>query len=293
MAKKKIISIIILSWNTKKLLRDCLRSLYVFNPKLYDLEVIVVDNASTDGSPEMVGRGFNKVNLFQNKENIGFARANNQGIKKAKGDYLLLLNSDTIVKNKAPVKMARFLEQHPEAGAVGCKLLNPDGTDQPSFGPFPSLFISAVMLFAEHWLGGHLVRRSSKQVKETDWVMGSALMVRKEVVEKTGMLDEKFFMYLEEVEWCYRIKKAGYKIFFYPGAKIIHIGGASSPTGRKDPILNIYRGLIYFYKKHYPRWQLPVLRLMLKLKAAGTLLVGYLTNSQYLKETYGQAFKIS
>jgi len=292
MAEKKIISIIILSWNTKKLLRDCLQSIYALDPKPYTLEIIVVDNGSTDGSPKMVKKKFPKAILIKNKKNLGYGAGNNQGMRKAKGDYFLLLNSDTIVKNKAPAKMAQFLNQHPEVGVIGCKLLNQDGSDQPSFGPFPNLLVTGVMLFGEHWLGD-LVRRSGNQVKETDWVMGAALMVKKEVFEKAGPMDEGIFMYMDEVEWCRRIKKASYRVMFYPKAKIIHLGGASSPTGRKDPILNIYRGLIYFYKKHYSGWQLPILRLMLKLKAAGSLLIGYLTNNQYLKETYGQALKIS
>lgn len=292
MAKEKIISIIILSWNTKKLLRDCLQSIHSSGPNPYNIEVIVVDNGSTDDSPKMVAQEFPQAVLIKNKKNLGFGAGNNQGMKKAKGDYFLILNSDTIIKNRASVKMAQFLDQHPEVGVVGSKLLNQDGSSQPSHGSFPSLFITTIMLFAEHWLG-HLVRYSGDQTKETDWVMGAALMVKKEAVKKAGPMDESIFMYMDETEWCYRIKKAGFKVMFYPEAKIIHLGRGSSKTGRKEPIINIYRGLIYFYKKHYSRWQLLILRLMLKLKAGGTLFLGYLTNNQYLKETYGQAFKIN
>jgi len=293
MAKKKIISIIILSWNTKKILENCLQSLFNFKYDPYELEVIVVDNASTDSSPAMIKEKFKQVKLIENQENLGFTKGNNQGMKKARGDYLLILNSDTLIKDKAPIKMARFLENNDQVGVVGCKLLNSDGTNQPSYGPFPNLLISFVMLFAEHWLGGHLVRRSGEKTVEADWVMGAALMIRKEVIKKVGMFDEKLFMYLEETEWCCRIKKAGYQVIFYPEAKITHLGRASSTTGRKDPIINIYKGLIYFYQKHYPAWQLPILRLMLKLKAGGALLLGYLLNKPYLKETYGEAFKIA
>lgn len=289
MAKKKIVSLIILSWNTKNLTKECLKSI----GNLKSSEIIVVDNGSNDGSPEMIKKEFPRVILIKNKKNLGFGAANNQGMKKAKGDYFLILNSDTVVKNKAPLKMAQFLERHPQTGAVGCKLLNPDGTDQPSFGPFPNLLVSFVMLFAEHWLGGHLVRRSSHEIEETDWVMGAALMIKKEVFAKAGPMDESIFMYLDEVEWCYRIKKAGFKVMFYPEAKIVHLGRGSSKTGKKDPIINIYRGLRHFYQKHYPDWQFLILRLMLKLKAAGALSLGYLTNKQYLKETYGQAFRIA
>lgn len=147
------------------------------------------------------------------------------------------------------------------------------------------------MLFLEHWLN-NLVRFSFQETKEVDWVMGAALMVRREVMEKAGWMDESIFMYMDEVEWCYRIKKAGFKVVFYPEATIIHFFGGSSKTGRQDPILNIYRGLLYFYQKHYSNWQLKILRLMLKLKARGALTLGWLTNNHYLKETYAQALKI-
>lgn len=298
MTEEKIkISIIIPSWDTKRLLQQCLRSVssdqQTATSKKPITEVIVVDNGSTDGSPKMVGKEFPKVVLIKNKENLGYGAANNQGIERASGDYFLLLNSDTLIKQDAPVKMAKFMERHPGAGAVGCKLLNPDGSPQPSAGRFPSLWVATVMLFFEHWLGGRLVLNSYSQVREVDWVMGAALMVKREVIDKVGRMDEGIFMYMDEAEWCYRIKKAGYKVMFYPGARIVHIGGASSKTGRKDPILNIYRGLVYFYRKHYPSWQLPILRTMLKLKATGALIIGFITGNRYLQETYVQALKIA
>ena len=279
MAEKKVdksVSIIILSWNTKELLKNCLESL-----KDLKVEIIVVDNDSTDGSPQMVEGEFPKVKLIKNQKNLGFGAGNNQGMKMAKGDYFLLLNSDTVVKDKAPLKMVEFLAKNKEVGAVGCKLLNSDGSPQPSAGPFPNLWVSAVMLFAEHWLGD-LVRSSFSKVKEVDWVMGAALMVRREVIKKAGLMDEGIFMYMDEVEWCYRIKKAGFKVMFYPGAEIIHLLGGSSTTGRRDPILNIYRGLLYFYRKHYPSWQLSILKTMLKLKAMMAFFLGKLTGNRYL-----------
>ena len=290
MVKKKVkVSVIIINWNTKKLLVKCLRSLL---PEQGSFEVIVVDNGSTDGSIEMIEKKFPMVVLLKNKKNLGFGAANNQAMKKAKGEYFLLLNSDTVILNNAHLKMAEFMDKHPQVGVVGCKLLNPDRTPQPSAGSFPNLLVSAIMLFFEHWLG-NLVRTSYHQTKEVDWVMGAALMVRPEVIKRAGFMDEGIFMYMDEIEWCYRIKKAGYKVMFYPGSKIIHLGRGSSKAGRKDPILNIYRGLIYFYKKHCPSWQLSILKMMLKLKAAISLIVGWLTGNNYLKQTYAEAFKIA
>ena len=299
MAEKTVkVSIIILSWNTKELLKRCLRSIYsgyTIDTHRYKVEIIVVDNGSTDGSVEMLKKLQTPNSVLRtifNQRNLGFGAGNNQALRQAQGEYLLLLNSDTVVKDEAPLKMAEFLAKHPGVGVVGCKLLNPDGSFQPSAGPFPNLGVVSVMLFAEHWLGD-LVRSSFAQTKEVDWVMGAALMVRREVIKKAGLMDEGIFMYMDEVEWCYRIKKSGYKVMFYPGAEITHLGGGSSKTGRKDPILNIYRGLLYFYQKHYARWQLSILKTMLKLKATGALLIGWLTNNNYLKQTYAEALKIS
>jgi hypothetical protein len=284
--KSKSVSIIIASFNTKALLKKCLASIKGGE------EIIVVDNGSTDGSTQMVEKEFPKVKLIKNQKNLGFGAANNQGMKAAQGDYLLLLNSDTLIKDEAPLKMASFLAQNPQAGVVGCRLLNPNGTRQASAGPFPSLKVTFVMLFWEHWLK-NLVRASFVKTTEVDWVMGAALMIRREVVKKAGLMDEGIFMYMDEVEWCYRIKKAGFKVFFYPGASIIHLFGGSSQTGRETPILNIFRGLIYFYQKHYPPYQLKILKFMLKLKAGAAWLWGKVTGNPYLIKTYVQAFQIT
>ena len=283
------ISIIIPSYNTKDLLEKCLQSLGS------DYEIVVIDNGSTDDSVAMLKKLQSQnpvIKTIFNQKNKGFGGANNQGIKIATGDYLLFLNSDTLIKDKAPLRMAQFLKENPQVGVVGCRLLNKDGSSQPSAGPFPSPRITFIMLFTEHWLGD-LVRSSFAKEKEVDWVMGAAMMVKKEVITKAGLMDEGIFMYMDEVEWCYRIKKAGFKVMFYPGAEITHLFGASSKSGRTDPILNIYRGLLYFYKKHYFPSQLFILKIMLKLKAVGALILGFLTNNRYLKQTYVQALEIT
>lgn len=260
------------------------------------MEVIVVDNGSKDDSVEMVKKLIkeNKViKLIENQKNLGFARGNNVGIKAAQGKYILLLNSDTLLKDNAFCPMINFMEKNPEVSVLGPRLLNQDGTWQASAGRFPTLPVVGIMLFKEHFGGSQYVRTSPLKTCEVDWVMGAALMTKRATFEKIGFLDENMFMYMEEVEWCYRVKKAGEKIFFSPKAEIIHLGQASSPTGRKDPILNIYKGLIYFYKKHQSPLKLAILRFLLKLKAGGAFLFGYLTGNHYLKETYGEAFKIN
>ncbi|MBU1127063.1 MAG: glycosyltransferase family 2 protein [Patescibacteria group bacterium] len=291
--EKEIISIIILSWNTKDILKNCLRSIEYPKFGKWVFEVIVIDNGSTDGSAQMVEKDFREAVLVKNKKNLGYGAGNNIGIKKAKGEYLLFLNSDTLIKGDAIEEMAGFLKLHPDTGMVGPKLLNEDGSDQPSAGKFPGLRVSFVMLFAERFLGSKFARASYDKIKQVDWVMGAAMMTKKDVVERAGVMDEGIFMYMDEVEWCYRIKKQGFKIVFLPDPEVIHLWQKSSVSGREAPILNIYKGLIYFYKKHLPFWKLPVLMLMLKVKALTSIFVGVIFNNAYLKKTYAKALKIN
>lgn len=288
------LSVIIVSYNTKELLRQCLESINVIRDTRY--EVIVVDNASTDGSVDFLkglslrkDSPYQRFKLIENKKNLGFAAANNQGIRKAKGDYILLLNSDTVLKGNSLLKLIKFAKKHPRAGVVGCKLLNKDGSDQPSVAPFFTLPRVFLWLFT----GDRFLYSSPQKARQVDWVMGAALMAKKEAIKEAGLLDEKFFMYMEEVEWCYRIKKAGWQVWFYPGAKIFHLVRGSSPEGKQRAILGIYEGLIYFYQKHFAPWQLFVLKLLLRIKAGGAWLAGILTDSHYLKETYAKAFKLA
>ena len=310
------LSIIILSYNTKELLRQCLESVIrhrplITNHQLPITEIIVVDNGSTDGSAEMVKTVINKlslidkkslitnhqlpitIKLIENKENLGYAKGNNIGIKEAQGEYIMLLNSDTVVKENAIGRLVDFLEENPDRDVVGPRLLNLDGTPQPNCGRFPSLPVVAVMLFKEHFGGSEFVRCSLEKSGLVDWLVGAAFMARRDVFEKAGLLDEKLFMYMEEVEWFYRVYQAGFKTYFLKDSEIVHLGRGSSKSGRTEPILNIYKGLLHFYRKHKSRSQLWCLWGMLKLKALLSVMIGFLKNDKYLKETYAQAIKIS
>lgn len=279
------ISIIIVNWNTADLLKQCLSSL------TQNYEVIIVDNGSTDGSQEMVKKF--KIQLIENGQNLGFAKGNNIGIKQAKGEYIMLLNSDTIVKEGAIEKLVGFLDKNQEYAIVGPKLLNQDGTPQANCGWFPGLWVCFLMLFKEHFGGSDSVRFSPVKSREVDWLMGAAFVARREVFDKIGGLDEEIFMYMEEVEWFYRTRKFGFETYFFKEAEIIHLGRGSSKSGKKEPIVNIYKGLLHFYKKHRSKTEIIILKLMLKTKAVLTLFVGYLKKDAYLIETYGQAFKIN
>jgi len=303
------LSIIIVNWNTKDLIKQCLDSIQqkdkrldlsekIINPdnsESVPTEIIVVDNGSTDSSVSYLKTQAKKIpglKLILNKNNTGFAKANNQGIKKARGEFILLLNSDTIIPEAAISQTLFWLANHPEAAVCGCKLLNSDGSPQASYGTFPDLITTFIMLFLEKLFGSKRVRTSGDKISSVDWLMGAFILSRKWVFDEIGRLDENIFMYMEEVEWFYRLRQAGLLAFFYPNAKIIHLGGGSSKTGRVDPIINIYKGLIYFYKKHKPKWQLLVLKLMLKTKALLSLFIGKVFNNDYLIKTYEQANKL-
>lgn len=293
------LSVIIVNFNTKTLLKNCLASLFEQTKDL-DFEVWVVDNGSTDGSVEEVENLIRqladkiknpkvKLKLIKNKKNLGFAKANNQALRKACGKLLLLLNSDTIILDKAISKMVNFIEGNPKVGIVGAKLLNPDGSFQPSTGKSLDLWQTFLWLFGGERLG--LTRFSPQKTIQTDWVSGACLMMRRRALEKIGLLDENFFMYLEEMEFCYRAKLAGFKIFFYPEVNVIHLGQRSG--NRSMAIWEIYRGLSYFYKKYKPTWQKIFLQGMLKTKAALAFLFGVMTKNNYLRKTYGKAFSLA
>lgn len=248
MAKRRMkLSIVILSWNTLTLTKQCLNSLIKEVEEVREVEVIIVENGSTDGSLEMVKEMMGlkieglEIQLIRNKENVGFTKGNNQGINKAKGKYIMLLNSDTIVKPNSITKLINYLDKNLGVDCIAPRLLNMDGTFQKNCGHFPNLSIVFIMLFKEHFGGSDRVRYAPLKSDFTDWMMGAAFIARREVFDKIGGLDESIFMYMEEVDWFYRAYKAGFKSYCLTDAEIIHVGRGSSITGKKEPIINIFR----------------------------------------------------
>jgi GT2 family glycosyltransferase len=252
------VSIIVVNWNTKALLRDCLNSVYE-QIRDVDYEIIVVDNASTDGSKEMIRSDFPKVFLIENTENRGFAAANNQGMVVAKGKYVLLLNSDTIVLDNCIANIISFADTHPCAGVIGCRVLNSDRTLQPTCFMFPSilnLLLSSSYLYKifpkNRFFGRErMTWWNANDVREVDIVKGCFMLVRREAIEKVGGLDEDFFMYAEETDWCYRFKKCGWKVMFAPVGEIIHYGGQSTTQIPVAMIVQLRLSILKFIKKHY------------------------------------------
>jgi N-acetylglucosaminyl-diphospho-decaprenol L-rhamnosyltransferase len=244
------LAIVIASWNVASLLANCLRSIPAGAEGL-DYQVIVVDNASSDGSADMVARDFPAVRLIRNTENVGFGKANNQGICAGQGRYVLLLNSDTSVPAGSLTELVRFMDQHPDAGACGPRLLRPDGMPQPyAFGGDPTLGYLLVRGLKQVLFHRYLHDWTTDMVQEVDWVSGACLLVRRQAIEQVGLLDESIFMYFEDNDWCLRIRRAGWKIYYNPQVSIVHIGGqslAQHPAAR-----HVYhRSLTYFYAKHY------------------------------------------
>lgn len=283
------LSIIIISYNTKKITSDCLNSVTKsLKDSSISYEIIVVDNASTDGSTEML----KNHNLVINKTNVGFAKANNQGVKQAKGNYILFLNSDILVLDDAIDKLYTFFKQNKKTiNFLGGKLLNKDMSPQPSAGPFYSLpmIFGALFLRGDYW---GLTRYSPVKIKEVDWISGACILTTKHAFNDIGGFDENIFMYMDEIDLLYRARNKGYRVFFYPEARFIHLGSASS-GGRSYPILQVYHGFLYFYKKHHSVLALRMLIFMLKLKALIGLVLGHIFNNKYLKETYEKAYKLS
>lgn len=290
--KKVDLSIIIVSYNTKSLLDKCLKSVYQSLTKgTFSYELIVVDNASTDDSQRMIEKKYPQVHLLKNTSNVGFGRANNQGISQAKGHMILFLNSDIEVIGDAIVKLYQFSHTLPVKSAVGGKLFNSDKSPQPSCGPAYSLLnIFTALFFKGDYL--NFTRYSPSLVKKVDWIMGACMLIPRLAFKEVGGFDEGIFMYMEEIDWQYRAQKKGYQIYFYPESHFMHVGAGSS-TGRATPILNVFRGFLYYYKKHYNNWNLYILRVILVTKSLVAVGLFTVLNKKDDQKLYKEAFKIA
>ncbi len=253
------LSIIIVNYNTREFLYKTISSIYV-NIKDIQVEIIVSDNGSSDGSKEYIKAQFEKLIWISNNENLGFSKANNIAIKKAKGRYILILNSDTAIIDDCLNKCKEYMDKFSNVGALGCKVVLPNGSlDLACRRSFPTPEVSFYRmtnlskLFPKSKVFGkyNLTYLDEDKVYEVDSIVGAFMMLRREVVDQVGLLDEDFFMYGEDVDWCYRIKQAGWKIMYYPKAKIIHYKGGSTDKRNPKLIYEFYRAMILFYDKHY------------------------------------------
>ncbi len=288
------LSIIIVSWNTRALLDACLRSIQVSDgdPRL---EVVVVDNGSTDGSAQLVRATYPHVRVIENSENRGFAAANNQAMRVAHGRYVLLLNSDTEILGNVLEQSVKYMDMHPDVGAMGCRVLNPDGTLQRTCFMFPSLLnLILLTLGVENlrWPRAfgrrQMLNWNRDTERDVEVVTGCYLLVRREVVEHVGMLDEAFFFYGEETDWCVSIRDAGWKVRFAPVGEIIHHGGSSAQmlNARRDVLLT--DALVHLHRKHGTFSRAVLVRVLLlsfaASRAAGWSLLSLCRPTQYVLE---------
>jgi GT2 family glycosyltransferase len=264
-----VLTIILVNWNTKDELMGCLDSIAPERERT-EMEVFVVDNGSQDGTPEAVKGNYSWVHFLGNEENLGFARAVNMGLGRGRGRYMALINPDTRLKEGCLERLISFMETHPEAGVAGAQLLNGDGSRQNSVANFPSLATELLnkrllrWFFPEKFPGKE---RTYREPLEVDSVIGACMVVRREAMEQVGLLDEGYFLFLEETDWCYRMKRAGWKVYHVPGAEISHFQGGSASKDKKRAKLEYYRSRYHFFKKNRGRIQggLLLVGLMIRL----------------------------
>ena len=255
------LSVVIVNYNVRYFLEQCLHSLQNACKGL-EVEVFVVDNSSVDGSIKMVRDKFPDVILIENKENLGFSRANNQAMKIAGGEYILLLNPDTLVEDDTLRKVVAFMDEHPDAGGLGVKMIDGKGKFLPeSKRALPTPVVSFYKIFglsslfpkSKIFSQYHLGYLDKDKVHEIDVLAGAFMLLRKKVLDEIGLLDESFFMYGEDIDLSYRINKAGYKNNYYPGTRIIHYKGESTKKGSLNYVFMFYNAMIIFARKHFSK----------------------------------------
>ena len=259
------LSIAIVSWNTRRLLDECLESIFETTHGI-ELEVIVVDNASSDGSAEMVRGKYPQVRLIENANNVGFAAANNQAYAVTESEFFMLLNPDTIALSSfGPI--VRFMRENQDTGVVGCKSLNPDGSIQPSwYDYYPCFQWELLSARGRGLLVRMLFHRDPGSSFDTRWVGGQCLTVRRRCASEVGLMDEGYFMYNEETDWCYRIRRAGWRIVYRPDVEIVHLGGQSTKQASAKMLVELFRSKTRFMRIHYSRMHVVLFKWALRLR---------------------------
>jgi GT2 family glycosyltransferase len=288
-----LLSIITLNYKKPHLTLACLESLYEqFGDEFEkgNVELLIVDNASGDDSVAVLRQATSDkrhVKIIANEENAGFSAGCNLGAASAKGKYFLFLNNDTVVKDKGLLAMVEYMDEHPDVAIMGGQLHNPDGSLQPSAGEFYTPLYAFALLLGLQKYG--IIDKNPKIISEVSWVKGGLFMIQSDVFKKLKGFDERIFMYTEDMELCYRAKLAGYKTYFYPHVLVQHAEQGSSNRG--FAIVNIYKNLLYFYKKHRSRKEYLLIKSLMKTKASLLITLGKLTGNKYLVETYREAMK--
>jgi len=305
MSEKVDLSIIFVGFNTAKYVKNCISTVLEFTKDI-SREIFFVDNNSPTEDWKIVEKNFSEVKLIKSEENTGFTGGNNIAMRKAKGRYVLLLNLDIEIKDNNIFKeMTSWMDKNSKVGISSCALLNPDGSFQGNGGYFPNLFrVFSWMTFLDDipfidrlikpyhpmhswsfYKGSNYFSKERKQ----DWVTGAFFLIRREVMDKIGFLDEEYFAYVEETDYCYRAKKVGWENVYLPKWKITHFGQVSA--GSEYALVSEYKNLCLFYKKHMPKWELPILKFLLKFGAFLRILIFGVIKGPKVAKTYAKAYK--
>ena len=274
------ISFIIVNWNTRSILINCLNSIYKTVTDI-DSEIYVVDNNSTDGSQEVVKNGFPDVKLIENSTNTGFAHANNQALSVMQGRFAVLLNSDAVLQEGAIKSLLNFMNNTPNAGIAGVQLINEDGSRQNSIDNFPSLeteiFNKSILrlIFPNRYPGKSRIYHNPIEV---DSVIGACMMVRKEAIDEVGLLEEDYFIFLEETDWCFRMHKKGWKVYHVPDSKVFHLSGHSKKKAPGESQIEYYKSLYKFFRKNKDPVSYLTLRILKPCKIFINLVLNILGN---------------
>lgn len=268
------ITVIIVTWNCKQYVIDCLQSIFK-DPIHCSMSITVVDNNSSDNTVEQIEKDFPAIRIIANSSNKGFATANNQGIKDSSSRYVLLLNPDTIVHSGAFDRMVSFLDSNETIAAIGPAIVNGDGSPQWTGVRFPSNWniLSESFFLDRIFPRSRIFARHKSQFEDftkpfpVDYVQGSCLMIRRSVLDIIGVLDKSYFMYFEETDLCYRIKNAGHQVYFFPGSSITHYGGGEEGHFTETRLLQYHISLFQFYRKNYPLIDLTILKFIIFIRS--------------------------
>jgi N-acetylglucosaminyl-diphospho-decaprenol L-rhamnosyltransferase len=299
------LTIVVVSYNVERLLGACLEALRAAIARAPDVptRVVVVDNASRDGSVALVRERFPEFEVRALDRNLGFSAGNNVALRDADSPFVLLLNPDTEVRDDAPAALVRFLEAHPKAGAVGGRLVYPDASFQHSAFRFPTLPMAFLDFFpinhrlTDSRLNGRYPRGWYDRPFEVDHPLGACVCIRREVLDQVGLMDEGYFMYAEEVDLCWRIRRAGWQIWYTPEATVVHHQGAATRQFRGEMLVQLHRSRYRFFARHYPAWFGPAARAVVALgvlrdlaRAAGERLGGRIDAAEWRqrRDVYGR-----
>ena len=277
-----VLSVILVNHNGKGCIEDCLDSIKK-NLEGIKSEIIVIDNHSTDGSVDILQKKYPSIRLLRNHENAGFSRANNQGLKASRGLYVLIINTDTLVYPNSIKKMIEEMQKHPDRGGVGPALLTGKNDYQVSFGGKVNFFSEAAKkTFLNRIYSNRL--RKNREKRYVEWLSAACFLTRKDILERTGMFDEQFFLYFEDIDLCMRIREKGWKLVYLPEARVFHTGGASTRQSKLNSRFHYRKSQLYFYKKHCSPFSLFLLKVFLSIEFVFVLLLGFFKKSSVLKD---------